>query len=192
MERITKEAICAVAIDLFLKKGYSQVTIMDICKACNITKPTFYRYVSTKEDLIVNFYDTTINNLVIDTYRFLESETNYEQLLLVFHTLIGTTQDYGSHLFSQMLASNLMEDRHSFDMRDDLTKLCVMIIRKGQKAGEFQNPNDPEVLYRTLAFAFTGYECMWCIKKGSLDWEKQFTQSMEHLLDVRTDLKRYE
>ena len=35
-----------------------------------------------------------------------------------------------------MFIANLKENRHSFDMRDNLTKLCIIIIKKAQEQKE--------------------------------------------------------
>lgn len=189
MGKLSKQIITKTAIDLFLEKGYNNVTIQDICTACKITKPTFYKYAGSKEELILDLYDLTIGNLTTDTYQFLDTNTHYEQLLLVFHTLIKDTKKFGSDLFSQMLTANLNENHHSFDMRDSLTKLCVMILKKAQEKGEIKNMNSPEVLYRALAYLFTGCETMWCIYNGELNWEEEFYENMITILDVKEDLR---
>jgi len=190
MNSSIKEKINGTAIKLFLDRGYAQVTIKDICEACGITKPTFYKYAGSKENLILDLYDITIHQLLIDNYLFLKTATHYEQLLLVFHTLISETAKYGPDLFSQMFISNLTSDHHSLDMRENLTKLCVAIIEESQQAGEIGVKGDAAAIYRGIAHMFTGYECLWCIKKGAYEWEAEFFESLEELLDVREDLKK--
>ena len=44
--KITKEEISQTAVQLFLDKGYNNVTIQDICNELHITKPTLYKYVN--------------------------------------------------------------------------------------------------------------------------------------------------
>ena len=163
--KITKEEISQTAVQLFLDKGYNNVTIQDICNELNITKPTLYKYISNKEDLILDLYDSTIDHLVKDTYKLVDSDSHYQQLLIVFSTLIKDTKKYGYDLFSQMFIANLKENRHSFDMRDNLTKLCIIIIKKAQEQKEIHILSNPEILYQALAHAFTGHEALWCIKK---------------------------
>lgn len=189
MKKLTKKDISQVAIDLFLEKGYNNVTINDICQSCNITKPTFYKYAGSKEDLILDLYDLTIKHLTGDPAYFIEANSHYEQLLMVFHKLMVDTESFGSDLFSQMLISNLTEDHHSFDMRAELTRICILIIRKAQEKGEIRNMNSPEILYQTIAYAFTGYEVAWCIKKGELNFRKELYNSIIAILDVREDLR---
>ena len=189
MIKISVDEIKKQSLQLFLEKGYNNVTVNDICTAIGITKPTFYKYIGAKEDLILDLYDSTIQNLLADTYNFIKADTHYEQLLFVFKHLIEDTTKYGSDLFSQMLISNLTENHHSMDMRPQLTKLCTVIIEKAQQKGEILNQSDASLLYNSIAFSFTGYEFMWCVNKGILDWEKEFFESIRSILWVRDDLK---
>lgn len=135
--KITREEISDTAVKLFLDKGYNNVTIQDICNELNITKPTLYKYISNKEDLILDLYDSTIDHLVKDTYKLVDSDSHYQQLLIVFSTLIKDTKKYGYDLFSQMFIANLKENRNSFAMRESLTKLCIIIIKKLKKIKKF-------------------------------------------------------
>ena len=182
--KITKKEISQTAVQLFLDKGYNNVTIQDICNELHITKPTLYKYVNNKEELILDLYDSTIDHLVKDTYKLVDSDSHYQQLLIVFSTLIKDTKKYGYDLFSQMFIANLKENRHSFDMRDNLTKLCIIIIKKAQEQKEIHNLSNPEILYQALAHAFTGHEALWCIKKDSPCFDEAFYLSMNALLEV--------
>ena len=80
MKSINKETITEVALDLFLKEGFNNVTVNQICEHCNITKPTFYKYVNSKDDLILNLYDQTISNILGDTYHLPSQYTSYRYL----------------------------------------------------------------------------------------------------------------
>lgn len=188
MTMITKYDIKQKAIDLFLEQGYNNVTIMDICNACGITKPTFYKHAGSKEELVLDFYDNTVNNILKNPCHFVAADTHYEQLLLVFHQLIKETEKFGSDLFCQMLISNLNENHHSFDMRNQLTELCTLIIEKAQQKGEIENKTAPAVLYNVLAHSFMGFETTWCIYNGQMNWTEQFFLGMNAILVVREEL----
>ena len=64
MNRINKDEIKKQALSLFRERGYQQVTIVDICDACQITKPTFYKYAGSKEELVLDLYDATICDIL--------------------------------------------------------------------------------------------------------------------------------
>jgi AcrR family transcriptional regulator len=190
MIKLTREDIRDTALILFKEKGYNNVTIDDICDECHITKPTFYKYVGSKEGLILDLYDITIEELIGDTYLFINTDTHIEQLLVIFKRLLQFTKELGYDLFSQMIISNLNENYHSFDMRDALTDIAVTIIEKAQKRGEIRNLNSPKSLYQTLGYAFMGYETVWCIYNGETDIDKQVHDTIMNVLDVREDLRK--
>lgn len=50
----SREAIDEVALDLFLRHGYAAVTVADIIAAAGISRPTFFRYVTRREDLVLD------------------------------------------------------------------------------------------------------------------------------------------
>lgn len=182
MPKIDKAVITATAIELFKKHGYNNVTINDICQSCHITKPTFYNYVNSKEDLILDIYDHTINNILHDTCLFIQAESHIEQLYVVFSSLIADTLAMGWDLFSQLLISNLNQNRHSFDMRESLTALCIIIIKKAQEKGEIHNMHSPELIYQMIAYSFMGFETNWCIQNGSLNFAEPFFRGMNAIL----------
>ena len=53
LEHESADRILAIAWELFQQKGYKGVTVDEICKRCNLTKPTLYYYFHDKEDLFV-------------------------------------------------------------------------------------------------------------------------------------------
>lgn len=179
---MTKEIIRNKAISLFLEKGYNNVTVNDICNACSITKPTFYNYISSKENLIMTIYDDIIEDLLSNIYGLFDLESSYEQLIAVFSMLISQTKQYGSDLFGQLLIVNLKDNKKSFDLRDNLTQLCLSLIKNAQIRNEIHNKENPKRLYYSIAYMFTGYETMWCIHDGNTEFEEEFFESMETVL----------
>ncbi len=51
-----RDTLLNVAEDLFIQKGIVSVTIEDIVKAAGITRPTLYKYFSSKEDMAVEIF----------------------------------------------------------------------------------------------------------------------------------------
>jgi AcrR family transcriptional regulator len=50
----TRDAIADAAISLFLVHGYDNVSVTDIAAAAEVSKPTLFRYFTTKEDLVLH------------------------------------------------------------------------------------------------------------------------------------------
>lgn len=187
---MTKEKIINTAYNLFIEKGYDNVTINDICRTCGITKTTFYYHLRSKEDIISHFYDSITPSLGSRILDVVSAENYWEQLMVCFETIILSSQYIGSDLNGQLLIMNIKDDKGTYDFTEDLTPIAVTIIKKAQKAGQIRNQSPAEQLYRASAYAFMGYETIWCIKKGSFDRLKHVRYAMENIYDVDPSLRR--
>jgi len=50
--RAVRLQVSAIAVDLFLRQGYAETTVDDICAAAEISRSTFFRYFPAKEDAL--------------------------------------------------------------------------------------------------------------------------------------------
>jgi AcrR family transcriptional regulator len=187
----TKDRIFSVASRLFKEKGYNNVTVNDICDACEITKPTFYYHLKSKQDIILEYYDHVIENLTPVLMQMLDTPSHWEQILLLFDSLVQNFIDLGSDINSQLLIINLQENRRTFDLRKDLEEVAISIIQKGQEENQIRNRNSAKQLYEAAAYMFTGYEFMWCVLKGDFEWKQNYYRSLEVLFDVEPSLRKY-
>lgn len=185
----TKEFIIETANRLFLERGYKNVTVKDICDACRITKTTFYYHLKSKEDIILDFYGSLAQVISRRLLSILTADNHWEQLMMLFETLIEETRKYGTDFMSQMFICNLKEDAGSFDMRDELTEIAVAVVKKGQEAGQIRNACDPLALYTASAYTFSGMEVLWCIKDGDFDWKLEMRKAMEVIFDADPKLR---
>ncbi|BCN31606.1 TetR/AcrR family transcriptional regulator [Anaeromicropila herbilytica] len=186
----TKQFIINTANQLFLENGYQNVTVVDICEACKISKTTFYYHLKSKEDIILHFYDSVTHNISQFLMSILERNNYWDQLMKCFECLIEEAMKYGTDFFSQMMISNLKEDYGSYDMREELTNIAVTIIKKGQEAGQIRNKNEAKSLYQASAYAFLGYEVTWCIKKGKFEWLDEVRTALENIYDVAPEFRK--
>lgn len=60
----TRDKIMLVALDLFSRKGYEGVSIMDITKEVGINKATFYSHYTSKAVLLERIFDSFKNKLI--------------------------------------------------------------------------------------------------------------------------------
>jgi len=58
LQKITKEEIIRIGIDLFRKQGYNRTSMNDLAQACGLQKGSFYHYFSSKEALMSAILDT--------------------------------------------------------------------------------------------------------------------------------------
>ncbi|WKK25682.1 TetR family transcriptional regulator [Streptomyces olivoreticuli] len=50
----TRQALSETAIELFLARGFDQVSVADVAAAVEVSKPTLFRYFPAKEDLVLH------------------------------------------------------------------------------------------------------------------------------------------
>jgi TetR/AcrR family transcriptional regulator len=59
-----REAILAGAAKLFAERGYSDVSMAEVARACGVSKPLLYHYVQDKDDLLVLICEGHVSRLV--------------------------------------------------------------------------------------------------------------------------------
>ena len=180
-EAMDRHVIDEAALRLFRERGYDSVKVQDICDACHITKPTFYHYVPSKDDLLVRYYRTAVDTLSERLGKATDDDC-WTQISASYSTLMDASERIGSDLLGRILTINLHENRNSFERRAEITDRMIEIIQAGQERGELANPSDPVQLYEASAYLFQGYELLWCVRKGEFDWRERFMASLEALL----------
>lgn len=170
------------ALELFLENGFENVTVQDICDACSITKPTFYRHVSSKEQIVLDAYEAIAQKLPEELLEVFDTDDRWEQIVRCFDVLISESCQMGPELLSKALEINLSEDRHTIDMRAPLTSTVVRVIELAQAEGRILNASPADELFQAASYLFSGYELTWCIKKGAFDWKSEMHRSLELLL----------
>ncbi len=186
----TRHRIIRIASDIIKEKGYANTTVKDICEACNISKRTFYYHLNSKEDIILEYYDEIISDINPLLMKIINTDNYWEQFKLIFEYLITSMESLGPSINAQLLTINLKENKNIFDMREDLTKVAIDILRNAQKDNQIQNMNEASTLYCSAAYMFTGFEYMWCVKDGNFPWREQFFKSLEVMLDVDPNLRK--
>jgi AcrR family transcriptional regulator len=62
--RAMRAELAMLAQDLFAAKGYEQTTVEDLVAAAGISKRTFFRYFTSKEDLVLGKHDVWAEKLI--------------------------------------------------------------------------------------------------------------------------------
>ena len=187
----TRDFIINQAYELFMQRGYNAVTVQDICNACNISKPTFYYHLRSKEEIILNIYDPIVKNLTGHLLNALLADNYWEQLMVLFESLVQESVKFGIDVHRQLFISNLNHDYGSFDFREELTRVAVNLVEKAQQAGQIRNQSPAKVLYEASAYAFLGYELTWCIKGEKFEGFNHVRSALEQLYDVAPKYRKY-
>lgn len=185
----TKQKIINTAYNLFVERGYDNVTINDICKACNIVKSTFYYHLQSKEDIIADLFGDVCELLYANIASVLNAENYWEQLWKCFEAIIKFSVEIGFDLNGQCIKININNDIGTYNLKEPLTRIAVPIIKKAQESGQIRNQSPAEELYRSSIFTIYGYDVVWCIKKGAFDKLKYTKMALENIYDVAPEIR---
>jgi AcrR family transcriptional regulator len=87
---LARGPILAAALRVFTKRGVDETRVEDILVAANIARRTFYKYFSSKEDVLAALYDVTTEELI----RSVEDSRKREPGLAGIHRGIDTYLDF--------------------------------------------------------------------------------------------------
>ncbi len=187
----TRDKIIRIAYEVIRDKGYIHTTVDDICLACGISKRTFYYHLTSKDDIVLEFYDKIIDDLSPLLMQMLYTNDYWDHFVLIFDHLITSMESLGPDINAQLLAINLQGNKNIFDIRQSLADMATKIIEEAQKHEQIRNMNKASDLYRSAAYMFTGYEYMWCVKDGDFPWKEEFLSSLENVFDVDPVYRKY-
>lgn len=177
----TKDKILQTAYKLFQNSSYTETSIEDICKNCDLTKPAFYYHFSSKAELLTHYYDDVIQQIYKKINQMNSDNNFWETYVLCFIELIKGSENLGPDLMRELYIYNLTDDKHTFDFNQGFTELCVSLIEQAQKTKQINNLSDPYELYLASAYIFSGTEVFWSVKKGDFNRAKILLNSLNVL-----------
>ena len=189
-EHETKRMIMNTALQLFKRQGYDQVTVQNICDACGITKTTFYYHLSSKAEIVSDYYKPVTTLLAQKMAGVLAAGNYWEQFMAIFYQLVDTSEEIGYDLLGQLFIMNIKEDQGTFDLDYNLTETAVVLIEHAQKVGQIRNQSPALSLYYAASHAFEGYDLLWCIKKRKYDRKRVLRKAFEDIFDVEPTLRK--
>lgn len=179
-----KKQIFEKSKELFLIKDYDDITVDEICKACDISKPTFYYHLNSKDDIIIHIYDTLVLDMEDLLLQLAKSDDEENKIKAIFKFLMKRMMELGPDLNKQLFIISLKNNLDTFKLRNEIKELGIHVIKQGQSKGIFKNQSCAESLFESLAYMFTGYEFMWCNRNGDFPWEEKFFRDLENVLII--------
>lgn len=161
----TRAALLNSAVKLFAKQGYDGTSVQQVVDDANRTKGAFYYYFDSKEDLLQQLHDNSVDYQLDLLRQVLERDDPADVQLkdLVITVLMEPMGVYKSEIAVFTHELRRLSDEGFEDVlakRDEFERCVVEIIERGVKAGIFKDLGSP----RLLAFGIIGM-CSW-----SLNW----------------------
>lgn len=149
-----RHAVILAAARAFAARGYHNTSLDDLAAALNVTKPTIYSYVDSKEELLFECFRQGVDQILAG---FTEAETHggtaRERLMTVArHYAIAVTGDFGwcmVRLEEENLEKNMSAKIKT--LKSEVDQGLRKLIRQGVADGSIR-ASDPKM----TAFALAG------------------------------------
>lgn len=177
-----KNIIISSSYTLFKEKGYNNVSVNEICRACSITKPTFYYHFKAKEDILFAFFTDKMENLSDSIFEIAQAANGKELVMGYFKNILNIFKTLGYDIIKNILIASINDMEKSVKLPDNFRKHTILAIKKGQKDYSILNSSNPEYIYSSLQHIFFGYLHLWCQHNGLISDIHSLSDAIEPVL----------
>ena len=125
------QALRRAAIDLALEKGYSNVTVEDICERCGVSRRTFFNYYSSREEALLGRADTVFDGEDQPAIEEFEAGGPHGRLVADLEHLLAFIVDTRMKKLDDMHQYHLM-------LKQDPTLIPLQLARMGNNERLFR------------------------------------------------------
>ena len=168
-----KDKIKKSAINLFYKKGYFATSMSTIAKATGIRKSSIYHHYETKEDILLDIFRSTMNDLLANMHSRLsevsEAKARIRAVIdchIIFHI---QRQKEAIIADSELRGLSARNYKEIIQMRDEYEKLIQNVLEEGVAEKVFDASDVKVLSYAILSMCTT--VCVWFKKSGRLPKE---------------------
>ncbi|MCL2827327.1 MAG: TetR/AcrR family transcriptional regulator [Oscillospiraceae bacterium] len=154
----TVQKILKASMDLFLKKGYEQTTILDIVNGMGgMTRGAFYHHFKSKEEV----FDALLDKLFQEDNPFqkVQEETDLNGLQKIQMVMQYSTEDYADEkrIAVSKIAMPLLSSPHflaqHFKDNLEMAKMVQPLVEEGMADGSIQ-PGNAKLMSELIAVLF--------------------------------------
>ncbi len=172
----TRRKIYDTAVSLFVKKGYSKVTIDDICDKMGLSKGAFYNYFKSKDQIIMEgflasdeYYRTGALKEIANLNGHIDQLAAYNRLVLKNIARIG--KPIMQAVFHSEMGFNKKTSYINSDKRS-LYTVGESLVAEAQKAGELRSDLSSKQITNLIVRSFRGIVYDWCLPGSKFDLEE--------------------
>jgi AcrR family transcriptional regulator len=191
-KRLLRRRLSDTATEMFMERGFDAVRVAEIAEACGVSEKTVFNYFPTKESLILDLGEATVDSLrttladpdlspVDAALRILSSEL--DNLTSWLSSQNDPAEAKAMLLrFGRLIRSTPSLRAYHHDTADRQVAAAAEVL--AQRTG--LSPDDPEV-----QIAATSLLALWPIQFRALSKHVNLTRTFEELRDaVRADVRR--
>ncbi len=186
-----KQKIYDTAVSLFIKKGYNNVTVDEICHKLGFTKGTFYAHFRSKDQIIMQA--VSLDNMYLRTELLVKisaMKPGINKLLAFCRLHIKHEDELGKKLLKQSLLIRIENTKNIASIYPDKReafKIIKELVIEGQACGEIRKDLDSDQIATIILYCIRGVEYSWCLPNIKINLQDTGEELLEMLLNgIRT------
>lgn len=183
------QAIVAVAVQLFKKYGYENVSVNEICKHADISRSSFYSTFSAKKDIIEYIVTQARRDEPALLSRFVDAKNDFERMWILCDRYLQIVLNLGPELSSTLMRLELTGEIDMISMAREGNDMFIRLYRNAQEAGVIRSQEPAEQmapLGPDMVYLIT-YD--WCRTRGGFSLRARARQTSEMIFNVAPECR---
>lgn len=174
--------LTTAAMELFKIQEYQKTTIDEIVKKAGVSKPTFFAYFKSKEQILYEFDLNQLESFKIYMKELMNKQedvfNNFRNSIVDMATVLHTTPMFTQNLM-HLVTINEEYKELLMKMFDLFKSITEEVIEYGQQHSMVTTDIPSDVISKDIINIYIGSLVNWVISKGE--------DSLEHLLNSTLD-----
>lgn len=181
----TKNMLITSAMELFKIQEYQKTTIDEIVKKAGVSKPTFFAYFRSKEQILYEFDLKQLENFEIYMKATMNQQDdilkNFINSIVNMATVLHTTHMFTQNMMHLVTINEEYKEllRKMFNLFQSITE---EVIQYGQQQSMITTDFTSETISKDISNIYIGSLVSWVITNGEESLEYLLRNTLDHYL----------
>ncbi len=181
-----KTQLSEIGMQLFRANGFSNVTILEVCKAAGVTRNAFYYHFNDKEDLLCYYFADVIPSQNELFEQILALSSDWEKLWRLLEAHLQLMEREGVDITRALMKASL-DNRETIVKDYVLTNTwCVPLIQNCIQSGVIITKLSADEINFLMTRMLLGIIVSWCNKDGAFALIQTFRKALYDFLQPNT------
>lgn len=191
----TKKNLLEKGLELFHERGFDNVTVESIAKACHVSKGAFYVHYNSKYDIFLEKFKD-IDEFYLSFLPSIPHAISASEKVLLFYTAQMTYlrdvlgKDFIQTVYTSALSLTIDYNHYLTNQNRNLYKIIHSFIEEGVKREEFKKELSADYISMLVTRSMRGTIYDWIIFQDRLDPVIEIQRMTSAVLDGLTYSKR--
>lgn len=178
----TKLKILQVAIELSHQSNFEDLSVNDICKACDISVGAFYHHFASKKEIIMTGYKQ-IDLLLDETYDASRYPDFQSKIIALFREGGSLLEGLGVNIVCEAYRNQLLNhEEYTFSPDRPVYIEAKKIVDAAMEAEQLETEESADAVTRHLMRIVRGVIFEWCLNNGLSELKKSIEEDLTFYL----------